>query len=196
MRIRIGPIGFGRRTLRSRGTGRPLSPRAARAMRGVLAVLAVGLQAGGVFALWRTERWIASSATVEGTVVSVERSRGRRGRSTYRETVRFVAADGTEHEFTESVGTSDPYATGDVVAVRYQPSDPSDASIDTAVRLWLVPGLLLVVGVGCAAGAFLVRPGVVSGTTEDAAGEDAIGEDAIGDVEEKDTMAVPPGTRS
>jgi hypothetical protein len=130
-------------------------------MRIVFAVLAIGLQGGGGYALWLKERWIASSATVEGTVVSVERSQGRKGRSTYREVVRFTAADGTEHEFTESMGSSHPYAKGETVAVRYQPSNPADAAIATTVRLWIAPALLVLVGIACAAGAFFTKAGVV-----------------------------------
>ena len=136
---------------------KPLSPRAARVLRIVFAVLAIGLQGLGGYLLYERERWVASSAVAEGTVVGLKSQSGRKGRTTYREIVRFTAANGLEFEFTESVGTSHPYEKGERVPVRYQPTVPGDASIDSTLRIYLVPGILLSVGVGFALFAMFVK---------------------------------------
>ena len=51
---------------------KPLSPRAARVLRIVFAVLAIGLQGLGGYLLYERERWVASSAVAEGTVVGLK----------------------------------------------------------------------------------------------------------------------------
>jgi hypothetical protein len=50
-------------------------------------------------------------------------------------------------EFRSKISSSDPFAVGATVPVRYNPADPSDASIDTWFRLWGFPLIFLAVGV-------------------------------------------------
>lgn len=159
---------------------KPLSPRAARVLRIVFAVLAIGLQGLGGYLLYERERWVASSAVAEGTVVGLKSQSGRKGRTSHREIVRFTAANGLEFEFTEPVGTSHPYGKGERVPVRYQPAHPGDASIDSTLRIYLVPGLLLSVGVGFALFAMFVKASKDGGVGVDPIAPDAHGRIAEG----------------
>lgn len=62
------------------------------------------------------------------------------------EIVEFIAADGARFEFRSRIGSSDPFPIGAQVPVRYNPVDPTDATIDTWFRLWGFPLIFLAVG--------------------------------------------------
>ncbi|MBL9119579.1 MAG: DUF3592 domain-containing protein [Phycisphaerae bacterium] len=119
------------------------SPRAARILG--LIFLIVGLSGqvvAGVLAI-RTKLWLDNAVATSGTVTELDRRRSRKS-TTYAEHVRFTDAAGAEHEFISGLSTSHPYSVGAVVPVRYDPNDPTSASIDTAFRNWFVPGLIFV----------------------------------------------------
>lgn len=109
--------------------------------------------------------WHAGTATAAGTVTShasgaASRAVGpgansRARRASHAEVVAFTDGAGVKHEFTSTLSTSRPFAIGASVPVRYTPSDPSDAVIDTWFRLWGFPlifagGAVVFIGFGAA----------------------------------------------
>jgi hypothetical protein len=124
-------------------------------------VMGIGFLAGSAVVLWRTNRWHATSATALGTVLaqSLSHSSGMQpsnasarrttaaSRPTRAEVVEFATPDGVRHEFRSRISSSDPFEVGASVPVRYNPADPSDATIDTWFRLWGFPLIFMVAGV-------------------------------------------------
>jgi hypothetical protein len=123
-------------------------------------VMGFGLCVGSGIFLWRTKVWMETSVSATGTVTAQSMSMQRGGsvgapgrntsassRPTRAEVVAFTAADGTRVEFRSKISSSDPFAVGATVPVRYNPADPTDASIDTWFRLWGFPLIFLAVGV-------------------------------------------------
>ena len=99
----------------------------------------------------RAWSWHAGTTTAAGTVIRHEAS-GRRtagrgpSRPTYAEVVRFTDASGAPREFKSWIATSQPFAVGESVGVRYTAADPADAVVDSWFRIWGFP--LLFVGAG------------------------------------------------
>lgn len=115
--------------------------------------IAVGLLELTVAVAFLVYTWSWHSGTVgtAGTVIAHERSThatAGRGvsRPTYAEVVRFTDASGVQHEFRSRISSTDPFAVGAAVPVRYSAADPSDAAIDSWFRLWGFP--LIFVGAG------------------------------------------------
>lgn len=136
-----------------------------------MVVMGIGFVLGSGFFLWRTNAWHATSVATSGTVIgqalglrsgqmpaSGVAPRGTSSgstRPTRAEIVEFNTPDGARHEFRSRIGSSDPFAVGASVPVRYNPADPTDATIDTWFRVWGFPliflgaGLIeIVVGIG------------------------------------------------
>jgi len=95
--------------------------------------------------------WHSGTVAAAGTVIAHERSTratASRGvsRPTYAEVVRFSDASGAQHEFRSRISSSDPFAVGEAVPVRYSSADPSDATIGSWFRLWGFP--LIFIGAG------------------------------------------------
>jgi hypothetical protein len=121
-----------------------------------LAAIAAGLllAIGALAVLADGWSWYGRSASASGTVVahdgggvSVRVGGGSRSqRASYAEVVSFTDASGALHEFKSRIATSDPFAVGASVPVRYDPGNPADATIDTWFRLWGFP--LIFVGAG------------------------------------------------
>jgi len=101
--------------------------------------------------LGRTWSWHAGTVTASGTVRAhdaasirtASRPTGRTGRTgarpSYAEVVEFTDTAGARYEFRSWLSTSDPFPVGAAVTVRYTPTDPADAVIDTWFRLWGFP---------------------------------------------------------
>ena len=126
-------------------------PRVTR-MVGTIAI-AIGLLEVTVALGFLIHAWSWHSGTVgaAGTVIAHERSKratASRGvsRPTYAEIVRFTDASGAQHEFRSRISSSDPFAVGAAVPVRYSAADPSDATIGSWFRLWGFP--LIFIGAG------------------------------------------------
>lgn len=131
-----------------------------------MVVMGIGFVLGSGFFLWRTNAWHATSVATSGTVIGQAlglssgqmpvNGAGPRGttpgssrgstRPTRAEIVEFNTPDGTRHEFRSKIGSSDPFAVGAAVPVRYNPADPTDATIDTWFRLWGFPLIFLAAG--------------------------------------------------
>jgi len=109
-------------------------------------VVLIALQVAASVMLVRTEFWVGAGATTTGTVVGhVADSDWKRG-TWYREIVEFTAPDGTPTRFIERAPRSDPHPKGALVPVRFRPTEPSDAAIDSGFRIWEGPALLLALG--------------------------------------------------
>lgn len=94
-----------------------------------------------------TWSWHSGAMTATGTIVAHETTpHSISSPATYAEIVRFTDASGAQHEFRSRISSSDPFAVGTAVPVRYSDADPSDAAIDSWFRLWGFP--LIFVGAG------------------------------------------------
>jgi hypothetical protein len=114
---------------------------------GILAAVGVLILLIAGFLIVRTRRFLARSVATQGMVIAYARSSGSEGGSTYRPVVRFTLADGRVSQFADGLATNPPsYAVGAAVPVRYDPFDPEQARIDSRMRLWLVPSILVAVG--------------------------------------------------
>jgi len=104
---------------------------------------------GGVYKAFELRAFLARSAAADGVVVDVDEVAEQRTRGTgnsshteevtvYYPVVRFTAADGRAVQFTSDVGADDSpdYRVGDAVRVRYDPSNPAQAKLDSLVGLW------------------------------------------------------------
>jgi len=125
-----------------------------------IVVMGIGFVLGSGFSLWRTNTWHATSVVTSGTVIgqalglpsgqmpaSGVVARGTSSgstRPTHAEIVEFNMPDGARYEFRSRIGSSDPFAVGASVPVRYNPADPTDAT--TWFRLWGFPLIFLGVG--------------------------------------------------
>lgn len=86
---------------------------------------------------------LGSHARAEGSVVDYRRS----GDTAY-PIVQFSTPDGRRWEFEDRVGSDPPqFSLEQKVDVRYDPSNPRNAFVNTFVNLWLLPGIFLLVGV-------------------------------------------------
>jgi hypothetical protein len=105
---------------------------------------------GGFLAL-RTQKFLGSAASAEGTVVELVRSVSSRSRGrdskTFRPVVQFTTADGRPIEMVSRVGSNPPsYSEGEKVRVWYDPANPHEAELDGFFALWFLP--LLFTGMG------------------------------------------------
>ena len=110
----------------------------------VFAIVGAAMLAGA-FALYNnTASFLDRSATAQGTVVELIRSRSSDSTSYY-PVVQFRAASGREIEFQSNSGSNPPsYNRGAQVTVLYEPANPEDAKIDGFFSLW---GGTLIVGI-------------------------------------------------
>jgi hypothetical protein len=129
------------------GPSTPLTPSQLRMTRIFLWSIAAIVQLIGAVLLVRVESWRDGSLVTSGKVVDHQVHSGNKGGKTYSEVVEFNIADGRVIRFDDPSSSPQPFAKGDIVAVRYQPLDPSDASIDEWHRIWGAPIALLSTGV-------------------------------------------------
>jgi hypothetical protein len=124
----------------------------------------VGLILGGIIQFFQTRRFVRDSITTTGTVITLvvrrldsstilTRTKTKRGIRTTRKLnpksphIRFTTAEGEAITFTHHTASDPPgYKIGQKVNIRYQPSRPHEAQIASFSSLWLMPGLLLFVG--------------------------------------------------
>jgi hypothetical protein len=130
---------------------------------GMVLFAAVLLAAGG-FLSWafqrslaRRKRWLREGVVVTGRVVALDEDRFKdeigEARSKPVPVVTFTTPGGNVRTFTSSAAMGVEYTVGQEVAVRYLPSDPKSAELDSVARGRLVPIALLVLAAMCFAGA-------------------------------------------
>jgi len=109
-------------------------PRAGRLIFVIFAVVGSVMLAAALLLCLRTSNFLRSAATADGTVIENVGSRN------YHARVRFRTNSGQELTFVSSTGTNPPsYRVGESVQVFYDPDDPTHASINGFVSLWLLP---------------------------------------------------------
>ena len=116
---------------------------------GVLLIGSPFIAIGGCEAI-ETASTLERSVRTRGTVVDnrlvVDHRDGLEERS-YQPVVEFRDAAGRVRRFSDPAGSLPPdYAVGEAVDVAFEASDPSKARLTSWKRLWLVPVLLVAVG--------------------------------------------------
>jgi hypothetical protein len=104
----------------------------------------------GVYEVIQASQDLGHSARARGTVSAnrllVDRRDGNEEHS-YQPVIEFRDSAGLSRRFTDPVGSLPPdYAVGDTVELAYEPKDPGHARIVSWKRVWLVPSLLIGVG--------------------------------------------------
>ena len=112
-------------------------------------ISAFGLLVGAVWTYFSQQRKMESRAAVVGTVVELTSRNTASGRaSIICPVVEFTALSGEKIRFTSDFGTLPAsHQVGQSVNVRYEAADPQKAEIDSATNLWLVPLILVFMGI-------------------------------------------------
>ena len=111
----------------------------------------------GVFLLINTHKKIDNWVEVEGEVISHKVSTLEHfdapTQNVFAENIKFFV-DGEEEIATSPVSSSYPHSIGTKVLILYNPYDPSDIIIKIFSRLYLVPSILIPMGIFLLWGAF------------------------------------------
>ena len=122
-------------------------------------ISALGLLGGAVWAYFKQQRTLESRVEATGSVVELTSRITTSGRShIICPVVEFTAPSGEKIRFTSDFGSFPAtHQIGQSVKVRYDPVDPQKAEIDSATNRWLMPLILIFMGViaCCLAIAFL-----------------------------------------
>jgi hypothetical protein len=114
----------------------------------------------GAYEAYQTRAELHQSLRLPGTVIgnrSITEHRDGVEEHAYQPEVSFRSPDGVIHHFADPAASLPPdYAVGAPVAVLYNPAAPQKMRIASWKRLWLVPSLLVVVGLLPGAVAWLV----------------------------------------
>lgn len=107
---------------------------------------AFALLGGAVLAFFKQRRSMESRAAATGTVVELAKTQGRRGYILC-PVVEFTLSAGETIRFTSDFGSRPAgHQVGQQVNVRYDPSDPQKAEIESTMSAWLVPAILVFMG--------------------------------------------------
>ena len=118
---------------------------------GVLFVLiGLGVLIGGASTAIRQSRQSAGRIAATGRVVDlVKRVFNPGSAGVYCPVVEFTTASGEVVRFASAFGTMPAsHGVGQSIAVRYDPVDPQKAEVDSATSRWLVPGCMILMGLG------------------------------------------------
>lgn len=110
---------------------------------------AVALFGGAVWAYFSQQRKMESRVAAVGTVIELTTRVTASGRSTMIcPVVEFTVPSGGKIRFTSEFGSRPAgHKVGQNVNVRYDPADPQKAEIESTMTLWLVPLILVFMGV-------------------------------------------------
>ena len=139
-------------------------------MIGVTAIaIGVTMAAVSTVVVVRSWLWYGRTVVTTGTVVenrpstSTHRDPNSVGprthrATTYSEVVCFADAEGREHTVESAISVSHPFAVGETVPIRYEPSDPAGARIHSWFRIWGFPLVFLAGGAlfACVGAAFVL----------------------------------------
>jgi hypothetical protein len=104
----------------------------------------------------RGRKFLRTALSAQGTVVENVASSGGEGGTVYQPVIDFTTAEGQQVRFTGSVASSPPkYQPGQVVAVKYSPTNPQKARLPGIFGMWFLPLLFGVLGVAFAGGGVL-----------------------------------------
>lgn len=122
-------------------------------------ISALGLIGGAVWAYFKQQQTMESRIMTTGTVVELTDRVTASGRaSMICPVVEFTTATGEKIRFTSEFGSRPAgHKLGQSVNVRYEAAEPQKAEIESTMNLWLVPLILVFMGViaGCMAIVFL-----------------------------------------
>ena len=125
-------------------------------------ISALGLFGGAVWAYLKQQRTMGSRVAATGTVVELTAQATQRS-SIFCPVVEFTVPSGEKIRFTSDFGSRPAgYKIGQSVNVRYDAADPQKAEIESTMSRWLVPLILVFMGIVacCLAVAFLVIYGL------------------------------------
>ena len=95
-------------------------------------------------------RSVATTGTIVRNVLVQERRADDSVTSTYAPVFSFSANDGRTYTVTSSSSSSPPeFAVGQQVRVLYVPDNPATAKIDSVLQLWMMPMVLVFLGIIC-----------------------------------------------
>ena len=108
-------------------------------MKTYLTLIGVILCSVGIGLAYRRVYTIFAGISVTGTVIDHETSM-MDDSTAYLPTIKFVDKEGNEHIFTSRAGGTNPKpSVGDLVSVKYLPSNPKIAYINSFLHLWAGP---------------------------------------------------------
>ena len=113
----------------------------------MLFTLGIGMLSGGIVSLLKRRKQNAGSLSATGVVTAFARGMGRSGYIYYPQ-VQFAISSGQAFRFQSSAGSSRAeYGVGQEVKVLYCADNPQQAEIDSASSLWLLPGIMIGMGI-------------------------------------------------
>jgi hypothetical protein len=118
---------------------------------------AFGLLGGAAWTYFKQQRTMQSRVATTGTVVELTRQNTVRGYILC-PVVEFSIPSGEKIRFTSEFGSRPAgHTIGQSIAVRYDPADPQKAEVESTMSLWLVPLIMVFMGViaGCLSVVFL-----------------------------------------
>lgn len=112
--------------------------------------LSIGLLIGAYYSYQSQSEFFSTAYHAQGTVTGFKESSSTSDGSTtytYAPIIKFKV-DNKTIKFTDNMGSSHPSEKrGDIVDVYYNPNDPNDAQMDKGWLNWILPIILLVLGV-------------------------------------------------
>ena len=110
-------------------------------------IAAVGLLGGAVWAYFKQQQTTESRVATTGTVVELTTQVTQRG-SMLCPVVEFTTVTGAQIRFTSEFGSRPAgHKIGQSVNIRYDAADPQKAEIESPMNRWLVPLILVFMGV-------------------------------------------------
>jgi hypothetical protein len=111
-------------------------------------ISSLGLLAGAVWAYFKQRHQSETRLPATGTVVELVDRMSASGRSTFiAPVVEFTPPGGQPTRFTSDFGSRPAmHRLGQSVDVRYDPSEPQKAEIDSAASTWITPLILVFIG--------------------------------------------------
>lgn len=113
----------------------------------IFGLVGLGLLIGAFFAISSTLSFRSISKQAGGVVVDLAESRGDKGETMSKPVVEWTDPAGKRRRFTGSVASSPPsYSRGEKVTVRYDPSHPETARLDSFMENWFAAMILGILG--------------------------------------------------
>ena len=110
-------------------------------------ISALGLLGGAVWAYIKQQRTMESRVAATGTVVELTMQVTQRS-SIFCPVVEFTTLTGAQIRFTSEFGSRPAgHKIGQSVNIRYDAADPQKAEIESTMNRWLVPLILVFMGV-------------------------------------------------
>ena len=109
-----------------------------------------------VAAFRRTRKFIARCHTTDGRITGYTSEDSEEGLYYY-SVVGFRDRSGVDHEMRGSSGLQEPPIVGTAVSITYDTASPKNAWVAGTAAPWVIPWLVLLIGVAFVIGGFVVR---------------------------------------